>query len=160
MTSESFSRPGAVDLSKLATAKNHEGSAGGGSGGAAGGKSGLYTIDVTDQTFQKDVAERSLNVPVVIDFWADWCQPCKQLGPILEKLADEYAGRFVLAKVDIDATGRVLAPGFVDPHTHFDAQLLFDPFATPLMEHGVTTVVTGTADDAALDALATAVVPR
>lgn len=107
MTSESFSRPGAVDLSKLATAKNHEGSAGGGSGGAAGGKSGLYTIDVTDQTFQKDVAERSLNVPVVIDFWADWCQPCKQLGPILEKLADEYAGRFVLAKVDIDANPQI-----------------------------------------------------
>src|SRR5690606_19260838 len=107
MTSESFSRPGAVDLSKLATAKNHAGSAGGGSGGAAGGKSGLYTIDVTDQTFQKDVAERSLNVPVVIDFWADWCQPCKQLGPILEKLADEYAGRFVLAKVDIDANPQI-----------------------------------------------------
>lgn len=106
MTSESFSRPGAVDLSALATAKNQAGSAGAGSGGAAGG-AGRYTLDVTDQTFQKDVAERSLSVPVVIDFWAEWCQPCKQLSPVLEKLADEYAGRFVLAKVDVDANPQI-----------------------------------------------------
>jgi putative thioredoxin len=109
MTSESFSRPGAVDLSGLA---KQAGAAGGRPGipGSAAGRSavaGQYTIDVTDATFQKDVAERSLSVPVVIDFWAEWCQPCKQLTPILEKLADEYAGRFVLARIDIDANQQI-----------------------------------------------------
>ena len=60
-------------------------------------------MDVTEETFQSEILERSTTVPVVVDFWADWCQPCKQLSPILEKLAEEYAGRFVLAKVDIEA---------------------------------------------------------
>jgi putative thioredoxin len=109
MTSESFSRPGAVDLSGLA---KQAGAAAGrpGTPGSAAGRSaasGQYAIDVTDATFQKDVAERSLSVPVVIDFWADWCQPCKQLTPILEKLADEYAGKFVLARIDIDANQQI-----------------------------------------------------
>lgn len=109
MTSESFSRPGAVDLSALAKQAGAAGSAGSAGVPAAGRRAvtGQYTIDVTDATFQKDVAERSLSVPVVIDFWATWCQPCKQLSPILEKLADEYAGRFVLAKIDIDANQQI-----------------------------------------------------
>ncbi|GAB3413213.1 tetratricopeptide repeat protein [Flindersiella endophytica] len=110
MTSDSFSRPGAVDLSGLAkqagvAPAGATGASGPGAGRTAG--TGQYTIDVTDATFQKDVAERSLSVPVVIDFWADWCQPCKQLTPILEKLADEYAGRFVLARIDIDANQQI-----------------------------------------------------
>lgn len=109
MTSESFSRPGAVDLSALAKQAGAAGSAGSAGVPGAGRRAvtGQYTIDVTDATFQKDVAERSLSVPVVIDFWATWCQPCKQLSPILEKLADEYAGRFVLAKIDIDANQQI-----------------------------------------------------
>ncbi|MXQ62832.1 tetratricopeptide repeat protein [Actinomadura rayongensis] len=71
----------------------------------AGGDPGstAYVVDVTDQTFNTEVVERSQTVPVLVDFWAEWCGPCKQLGPILEKLAAEAAGRWVLAKVDIDA---------------------------------------------------------
>ncbi|RMI45709.1 tetratricopeptide repeat protein [Actinomadura harenae] len=64
---------------------------------------GPFVVDVTDQTFNTEVVERSQAVPVLVDFWAEWCGPCKQLGPILEKLAEEAAGRWVLAKVDIDA---------------------------------------------------------
>ena len=59
-------------------------------------------INVTRATFQADVIEKSVTVPVVIDFWAPWCNPCRQLAPILEALADEMAGKFVLAKVNTD----------------------------------------------------------
>lgn len=56
----------------------------------------------TVETFQQDVIEQSTDVPVVVDFWAEWCQPCQQLMPIIEKLAAEYDGRFVLIKINVD----------------------------------------------------------
>lgn len=60
-------------------------------------------IDVTDANFQTDVLERSMTTPVVVDLWAEWCGPCKTLGPILESVVDATGGEVLLAKVDVDA---------------------------------------------------------
>ena len=59
-------------------------------------------IDVTVENFEAEVVAASMNVPVLVDFWAPWCGPCKSLGPILEKLETDYAGRFKLVKIDSD----------------------------------------------------------
>lgn len=61
-----------------------------------------FSMDVTEADFEQKVIGASMNVPVVVDLWAEWCGPCRMLKPVLEKLADEYQGRFLLAKVDSD----------------------------------------------------------
>lgn len=68
-----------------------------------------HVFDATTETFEAEVLRKSLEVPVLVDFWATWCGPCKSLGPILEKLAGEYNGAFLLAKVDVDKEQQIAA---------------------------------------------------
>lgn len=85
---------GAVDLAALAAAKSQA---------AQPKPSSPFIVDVTDQTFEELLTQVSTRVPVILDLWATWCEPCKQLSPVLEKLAVEGNGAWVLAKVDVDA---------------------------------------------------------
>jgi len=68
-----------------------------------------HVFDATTATFEAEVLQKSLQTPVLVDFWATWCEPCKTLGPMLEKLAGEYHGAFELAKVDVDQEQQIAA---------------------------------------------------
>ena len=104
--SPDFSLRGAVDLGarQAAAQRRQQAAQASGSGDQTG-----YVIDVTDETFNADVVDRSRSVPVIMDLWAEWCGPCKQLSPVLEKLAAEAEGAWVLAKVDVDANPQLSA---------------------------------------------------
>lgn len=96
---------GAVDLSALK--RRAEAPPAAGPSAAGEGTESAWIVDVTEATFQAEVVERSMQVPVVVDLWADWCGPCKQLSPVLERLAGAGGGTWVLAKVDVDANPRI-----------------------------------------------------
>jgi len=68
---------------------------------------GQYVIEATEANFQAEVLDRSFQVPVLLDLWADWCEPCKQLSPLLERLAQESGGSWVLATLDVEANQRI-----------------------------------------------------
>ena len=109
MTPAGANLRGAVDLSSLVNRPAATGAPAGAPGGAPGAVAGStgpvpvpsLILDGTDANFG-ELLDLSMTVPVIVDLWAEWCEPCKQLTPVLEKLIAEYGGRFVLAKVDVD----------------------------------------------------------
>jgi putative thioredoxin len=102
-----FSLHGAIDLgARQAAAQRRQRAAEQGS--ATPGRADTV-IEVTEETFNTDVVARSRSVPVILDLWAEWCGPCKQLSPVLEKLADEANGAWILAKIDVDANPQLSA---------------------------------------------------
>ena len=166
MTQPSLPLRGAVDLGALASQREAEQRRQTAMSGAPSG----VVIDVTTATFERDVIIQSQTVPVVLDLWATWCGPCKTLSPILETLAAEYAGRFVLAKVDVDAEQQIAAlfqvqsipsvfavlggqpvPLFQGALPEPQVRAYIDELLRVASENGITGTVAGTAAPAAED---------
>ncbi len=124
-----------------------------------------HVFEATTETFEAEVLQKSLQTPVLVDFWATWCGPCKSLGPILEKLAGEYNGAFELAKMDVDKEQQIAAAFQIrSVPTVFlikDGQIVDGfPGAMPegqlrefLTQHGVTALEAPATEDTPAEAL-------
>ncbi|MEU7180079.1 MULTISPECIES: tetratricopeptide repeat protein [Streptomyces] len=109
MQPRNMSMSGVVDLAAVKAAgdakqKAEQARAEAARTGAAPVSGTALVFEVDEAGFQQEVLQRSNEVPVVVVFWAEWCQPCKQLAPVMERLAEEYAGKFVVARIDVDAS--------------------------------------------------------